>query len=399
MADAITLGQTGCSGVRRWSVLTLAFHPVAKLGTELPANRRTKPSPVAKWRGYRYPLINSFTSWWQRSTPSQRNARSSFESKWEDLYNGHVLMASTNSFLRDALQLSNQELLERYATPKLFRQLRALEALLRSDEVVWKPEVFWKHLGDLNAVARKVILLRQSLPRSIDIRRMVVHHPCFLEVPDDTILKSFPETVRSLGKHAASIINRDPKRSLLGDVKLSDRWSFALADWTWNMPIRWDPVDEEFTRRWDGEGAEATCHAVKQSLDPVEKQLDMLLVNSPREWPKDGGPRWYHVSPARVAERLVVLRTIFPPGINVAQIVAAYPEVMDAPEDLLRDFLSWAHEVLGWRWKDLIQMFPRSWLDEDYMRERVTYMKLRSVDAGGRLVEERKTKTSPQVLL
>lgn len=57
------------------------------------------------------------------------------------------------------------------------------------------------------------------------------------------------QIVRALGKDGAMRINQDPRGVLLGEVKLLDRWSFALADLTRNMPMQWKPVDRKFVRR------------------------------------------------------------------------------------------------------------------------------------------------------
>eukprot|EP00884_Botryococcus_braunii_P015495 jgi/Botrbrau1/2629/Bobra.145_1s0047.1 len=79
----------------------------------------------------------------------------------------------------------------------------------------------------------------------------------------------------------------------------------------------------------------------------IEQQLDFLLHPYARVWPIPGdGPRWYHVSPARVAMRLVMLRTIFPSGIDLGRVVSSFPEVMEVPDDLLEEFFSLGPEIV-----------------------------------------------------
>lgn len=72
----------------------------------------------------------------------------------------------------------------------------------------------------------------------------------------------------------------------------------------------------------------------------VEEQLDVLLAPYVRLWPEKNGLMWYHVAPNQVAECLVALKAIFPSEMDVARIVARYPRVMDAPDDLLREFVA-----------------------------------------------------------
>lgn len=70
----------------------------------------------------------------------------------------------------------------------------------------------------------------------------------------------------------------------------------------------------------------------------VAQQLDRLLHPCPRRW-SDLHQQQY-TSPAYVAQRLVVLRTLFPDDVDVLRLVSVHPEILDAPDEMVQAFMS-----------------------------------------------------------